>query len=539
MKEENVINSNIIKQGSILAMASVVVRIIGLLYRIPMANIIGENAMGIYSAAFEVYNILLILSSYSMPTAVSKLISIKFSRSEYRNGCKCLLNAMIFSAISGGIAALFLFFNAQWVEKAFFSNYTGIAVSLKILAPTIFFVSLMGVMRGFFQGTGNMVQTAVSQIIEQIINALVSIGAAVYFVGLFSDLGRQAAWGAAGGTLGTCIGALGGLLFLMLAMGVNLPRLFRQIRCDHKPVNKTFNIYLVIIATMIPIILSQTIYQISGIIDITLFNSLMGKKEIAAAEISALQGGYSTLYKLLISVPIAISTAFSASLIPGIAASHATKDGKRVTANIDKALLFNMNISIPSAIGLMAFGRPILQLLFPSYDIGLGSRMLFWGACAVIFYAYSTTTSTVLQGVNRMRIPVINSAAALVIHVFAVCICLRYTPMGVFALVLGNVLFPLIVMILNALYLKKHLKYCNKYRKVFFIPLLSAVIMGALGRGLYALVFHYVKSNVTAILISVLFSILLYFFEVINFKGIAREEALEFPGGKLLIKMIL
>ena len=325
----------------------------------------------------------------------------------------------------------------------------------------------------------------------------------------------------------------------ILAMGVNLPRLFKQIRGDLKPVNKTFDIYLAIIATMIPIILSQTIYQISGIIDITLFNSLMGKNEISAAEISALQGGYSTLYKLLISVPIAISTAFSASLIPGIAASHATKDSKRVTANIDKALLFNMNISIPGAIGLMAFGRPILQLLFPSYDIGLGSRMLFWGACAVIFYAYSTTTSTVLQGVNRMKIPVINSAAALVLHVFAVCICLRYTPMGVFALVLGNVLFPLIVMILNALYLKKHLKYRNKYRNVFFIPLLSAVIMGALGRGLYALVFHYVKRNVTAILISVLFSILLYFFEVINLKGITREEALEFPGGKLLIKMIL
>ena len=198
-----------------------------------------------------------------------------------------------------------------------------------------------------------------------------------------------------------------------------------------------------------------------------------------------------------------------------------------------------MNISIPSAIGLMAFGRPILQLLFPPYDIGLGSRMLFWGACAVIFYAYSTTTSTVLQGVNRMKIPVINSAAALVIHVFVVCICLRYTPMGVFALVLGNVLFPLIVMLLNALYLKQHLKYRNKYRKVFFIPLFSAVVMGALGRGLYALVFHYAKSNMTAILISVLFSILLYFFTAINLKGITREEALEFPGGKLLIKMIL
>ena len=205
-------STNFIKQGTILAAASVLSRIIGLLYRSPMTAIIGDEGNGLYSYAFEVYSFALILSSYSMPLAVSKLLSGKFALKEYKNGYKIFRYAMIFSSAAGLLMALIIFFAAPAIER--FSGYNGLALPLRVLAPTIFLVAVAGTLRGFFQSRKTMIPTAVSQIIEQIFNAIVSILAAWIFV-YFSTPLTKGSYGAAGGTLGTGVGALTGLIFLI------------------------------------------------------------------------------------------------------------------------------------------------------------------------------------------------------------------------------------------------------------------------------------------------------------------------------------
>ena len=139
-----------LKQGSILAVASIMVRVIGMIYRIPMANIIGDEGNGIYSAAYEIYNILLIISSYGMPMAVSKMVSARCAQKRYKNAYKIFRYSMLVSVITGGSAALFVYFGAEWLEHQFFSKYNGVAIPLKILAPTIFIVAVMGTLRGLF-----------------------------------------------------------------------------------------------------------------------------------------------------------------------------------------------------------------------------------------------------------------------------------------------------------------------------------------------------------------------------------------------------
>ena len=124
--------TNFLKQGSVLAAASILVRMIGLIYRIPMANIIGDEGNGVYSAAFEIYNILLIISSYGMPMAVSKMVSAKCAQRRYRDAYHIFNCSMVFSIISGGAAALFVFFGADMLERQFFSKYRGIAIPLRI-----------------------------------------------------------------------------------------------------------------------------------------------------------------------------------------------------------------------------------------------------------------------------------------------------------------------------------------------------------------------------------------------------------------------
>ncbi|MCM1308468.1 MAG: oligosaccharide flippase family protein, partial [Butyrivibrio sp.] len=139
-------DSNFIKQGTILAAASVLSRIIGLLYRSPMTAIIGDESNGLYSYAFEVYSFALILSSYSMPLAVSKLLSAKFAKKEYRNGFRIFKLALLFAAFAGALMMAVIFFAAPAIER--FSGYEGLTLPLRVLAPTIFVAAVAGTVRG-------------------------------------------------------------------------------------------------------------------------------------------------------------------------------------------------------------------------------------------------------------------------------------------------------------------------------------------------------------------------------------------------------
>ena len=177
MSQDN--KRNFILHGSILAMAGIFVRIIGMVYRIPVLNIIGSEGNGIYVTAYNVYNIILVLSSYGLPMAVSKLISARFTKRRYKNAAKVLRCSLTVGAFTGGVAALLVYFGADFIENVIYGGgVPGLAIPLRVLAPTIFIVALLGVLRGFFQGQGTMIPTAVSQIIEQLVNAGVSIAAA-------------------------------------------------------------------------------------------------------------------------------------------------------------------------------------------------------------------------------------------------------------------------------------------------------------------------------------------------------------------------
>lgn len=230
--------SNFVVQGSILAVAGIIVRLIGILYRVPMTNIIGDEGMGYYSTAFNVYNIMLILSSYSLPLAVSKMVSARMAKGQYRNAVRVLKAALVYATVVGGIACFITWNFADFFATTAF-NTPFCVYALKTLAPTIWIMAYLGVLRGFFQGHGTMIPTAISQIFEQVINAVISVVAA----GVLFKIGRiptgftirpviRQAFGAAGGTIGTGAGALAALLFMLLLFSIYWPVVKRRKRRD-------------------------------------------------------------------------------------------------------------------------------------------------------------------------------------------------------------------------------------------------------------------------------------------------------------------
>ncbi len=525
---------HIIKQGTILAAASVISRIIGMLYRSPMAAVIGDKGNGLYSFAFEIYSIALILSSYSMPLAVSKLLSARFAKKEYKNADKIYKFAYIFAAVSGMVMALILFFGAGTIERL--SGHEGLALPLKVLAPTVFVVALAGTIRGFFQSRNTMMPTAVSQLAEQIINAIVSIVAAVILVRFAANEFDKARYGAAGGTIGTLFGALSSLIFLIFLFVIYKPRMKKHL--SHDKVGVTVSneeVLKLIVATIVPVILSQTVYQSIGVVDGFMFGNLY-----KGSDSTALYGIYSSKYRLMVNVPNAISSALASSMIPSLVSLYTLKNFVEFRARLKTSVKFNMIIAFPCAFGISALSGMIMKLLFPTTDTVISGRMLMYGSVAVLFYALSTVTNAALQGMDRMRLPVRHAAISLLIHIPLMVILLKFTKLGAHALVIGNIIYPLIVCALNWASVARYANYRQEVKTTFIIPLLASSVMWietfCLSRLMAKVLPVNYVTNALITIICIVNACLVYFIMLFVLKGVTREELKEFPMGGRMAK---
>lgn len=531
--------NNFIVQGSILAIASLLSRVIGLLYRVPMTNIVGDEGMGYYNVAFQIYNIALVISSYSMPLVVSKLVAAYSVKREYKNSYRVFKAAIMISGTTSLVVSLIIYFGADFLAELF--KYPPSAIAIRVVAPNIFLMGIIGTLRGYFQGKNTMLPTSASQLLEQIVNAFVSVFAAYNFMVANSASVNIDAYGAAGGTLGTVVGSATALLFLGFVFFAYRPIIKKQIRRDTlSPVNDYSSIYKMLLITIAPVILSQTVYQLSGIIDSALFGNIMSKKGFTLKEYTTWSGIYSSKYNLLVNVPVAIASSVAASMVPAIVRARVQGAHREVKNKIHVAIKFNMIIAIPSAVGMTVLAQPILNMLFPTTDedsAQLAIRLLMIGSIAIVFYALSTISNAVLQGINKMNIPVVHSAISLAIHVVLVAILLKYTNMGVYALVIGNITFPLVVCILNWLSIGKLLRYKQELLQSFIIPTICSFIMGIVAFLTYKGIHFVVHSNAIATILSIGIAAAAYFILLILFRGVTENELYGLPKGHLIVKV--
>ena len=535
--------SNFVVQGSILAVAGIVVRLIGILYRVPMTNIIGDEGMGYYSTAFNVYNIMLILSSYSLPLAVSKMVSARMAKGQYRNSVRVLKAALVYATVVGGLACFI-----TWNFAGFFAttafNTPFCVYALKTLAPTIWIMAYLGVLRGFFQGHGTMIPTAISQIFEQIINAVISVVAAgvLFKVGLdsnrvYNTTGYPQAFGAAGGTIGTGAGALAALLFMLLLFAIYAPVMKRRKRRDRSKRTDSYgDISVTFLFTVVPVIISSAVYNINAVVD----NSIMayGMESLGQGkEFLSLWGIYNNKYMLLVHVPLAMANSLSSSLIPSLSGAVARKEKGAIIAKTGLAIRFAMLIAIPSAVGLTVLSAPINNLLFRGGNNAEAIRMLIIGSAAVIFLSLSTVTNAILQGINHMNVPVRNAFISLILHVIALYILLMVFKMGIYSMVFANILFAVFMCVLNALAIRKYLNYRQEFLKTFLLPAVAAAFMGAAAFGVYKLVILIVKSNLIGTILAVITAVAVYGILLIKLHCIDEEELYTMPGGTKMIRI--
>ncbi|MCI8709516.1 MAG: polysaccharide biosynthesis protein [Dorea sp.] len=527
-------------QGSVLAAAGVITKIIGAVYRVPLVNILGDKGMGYYGVAFQIYAIALTLTSYSLPLAVSKLVSARNAVGQYRNAHKVFRIALSFAFTVGGSAALLIFFGADIIASHIMKMSLS-AYALRVLAPCILVVAVLGVFRGFFQGNKSMIPTAFSQVLEQIVNAAVSIMGAYFLLKLAKAAKKgenySLAMAAVGGTLGTVAGAVFALLFLMFVFAAYQRVMKRQRRRDRTRRRESYeHIFRALLFTIAPVLLSSTVYNLSGVIDNAMFGTIMSAQGHAESDYAGLLGILSGKYDTIINVPLAFSNALGASLVPSLVATAKSGNRRQVNSKISLFVRFNMMIAIPSAVGLFVLAKPILDLIFFTENNDVSAKMLQIGAVSVIFYCLSTVTNAVHQGLDNMMVPVKSASISLVVHIVSLFVMMVVFQWGIYGVVVSKIVFSATASMLNSHALRQKVGYIQEQKKTFLIPLLASAIMGALSLGAYSL-FRLLIGQKPATLVAILIAVAAYGAALVLLGGVSEEEMAEMPKGRLLAKV--
>ena len=537
-------SNQFIVQGGILAAVGILVRIIGMFKRIPLTNIIGDRGNGLYAAAYEIYSIVLLISSYSLPLAISKMVSARLATKQYINIDKVFKIAICFAIISGGAAAFVVYFAADLLAGMMLEPMS--ALALRVLAPTLLVVAVMGVIRGYFQGLGTMIPTAISQLVEQIFVVSGSlIGALALFkygekVGdLLNEENYSAAYGAAGGSIGPLVGSIAGLSFLVFICVIFRNHQLKKIRADRISKDETLGkIIVMMVMIIIPVILSTVIYNITNIIDQRIYNQVMIDKGFESIK-TIHWGIYTGKYNVLKNIPLAIASALCASTVPAISKGIARGNIEDVLHKIKNVIKSTMFISIPCASAFIVLSRDIMSLLFNDSS-DMPAWMLSIGAISVVFYSLSTLTNGILQGVNKVFTPVINAVISLVIHLAVLYPLLQFTDAGVYSVVIANIVFGLSMCILNSFALRRSIEYKQEFKKTLLLPTAGATVMGIvlfmLKSIINMLAFEGKLAQVIIFIILVLIGCIVYFATLLMLRGVDEDMLLIIPGGKYLLR---
>ena len=532
-KKEN--NNTLVKNATFLMVAALISKIIGMLYKSPLTTLIGRESFACFQFAQNAYFILLMIASFSIPQAVSKIMSERIAFKRYRDAQRVFKGALLYAVIAGGIAALVCIFGASILVP---DNMANARLALQMLAPTIFVSGILGVFRGYFQAYRNMLPTSISQILEQIAVATVALLASGFMVRHFANAGEDTLqrWSAAGATIGTGAGVCTAFLFMLFVYRVNHKTIAKKIKKDRVSVNESYrSIMKIILLIAAPIILSAFIYNVNGYINGVMYTSILGWKGVPNSLVKQNYAEYG-FFMTLINIPLTLASTAPTSMMPEVSAQYAIGDLEETKRKIDQATWIAMLISIPASVGLAVLAQPVTRLIFPSTE-GVAGQLMVIGVITVILNSTSNISNGVLQAIGKANIPMINAAISLGVDIVFLALVLVFTNMGIYAVVLAMVVYALVMCVLNDRALKKYLGYKNPWRSAYFVPILASIPMGIVAVVVYKLVYVVIGSNFISLIPSIALAMVVYFVGYLAVAKPKKEDLAALPGGTRLAQV--
>ena len=387
-----------------LIFSQVMIKLLGLVYNLYLTNRegFGDKGNGIVSASYQIYALLLTISSIGVPNAISKLVSERVAIGDHKGAHRIFKIAFATFAVIGLVGTLMLFFGAHLIAVEWLQIPES-EMTLVALSPAIFFVAIASVMRGYFNGRQQIKATARSQTLEQIFKTALTI-ILVEIVAIVSNVSTE--WMAAGATLATTLATMVGFGYLYLYYKVRRKEIAQEIRSTvNYKYERVRSIVKKIVLVSLPIAITAILSSINKNIDsFTVVRSLKEflPDDVAVAQYGILGGKVDTLTSL----PLSINVAFATALVPAISAAKAKKDRKTIKQKTTFSLLVSMLIGLPCTVGMCIFAGQILNLLYPNASDG--TVILQISSLTILFTILDQTINGALQGYGLLRIPAIS-----------------------------------------------------------------------------------------------------------------------------------
>lgn len=387
-----------------LIFSQLLIKSLGLIYNLYLTNKdgFGDKGNGIVSASYQIYALLLTISSIGVPNAIAKLVSERVALGDHKGAHRIFKIAFATFSVIGIIGSLMLFLGAHMIAAEWL-QIPEAEMTMVALSPAIFFVAISSVMRGYFNGIQQIKATARSQSLEQIFKTSLTI-ILVEIVAIASNVSTE--WMAAGATLATTLATLAGFGYLYLYYKVRRKEIALEIKSTvNYKYERRRNIIKKILLVSFPIALTAILSSLNKNIDS--FTVVRSLKEFLPAEEAVSQYGIlGGKVDTLTSLPLSINVAFSTALVPAIAAAKAKKDRKTIKQKTSFSLLISMLIGLPCTAGMCIFAGPILNLLYP--NASSGTLILQISSLTILFTILDQTINGALQGYGLLRVPAIS-----------------------------------------------------------------------------------------------------------------------------------
>lgn len=500
-----------IESAFILMIAAALVKIIGALYKIPLSNLLGAEGMGIFSIAYNIYSILFVLSTAALPVAISKLISSNVKYSKYSAECILKTCLKFFGSFSFICMILLIYFR----ENVSMGNDNAI-LSIICIAPALFFISIVSIFRGYYQGLSNMYPTAISQVIEALFKLIIGFSLAFYLLPFGINIAS------AGAISGVTFGTFFACLFLCLG------RRPKATACPN-------NILPSILKTVIPITISASVLSITGIIDMFLVMNRLSAAGFSKTQASTLYGAYNMALNL-VNLPQTIIMAISISIVPVIASKLSNYETSKT---INSAIKITSLLAIPSSFAFICMAKPILNVLYfkKPDDVILIIPILKILAISITFIALTTITTSILQALGKTHIPIISMLIGCIIKIFFGFFMIGNQHINIYGLAISSIICFLVISFINICFLSKYLGLFKDKIKLFLIPLLSAFTMNMCIL-LILMNFSQKISNFFIIILAFIVGLVVYFIMLVVLGGITNDDIALIPFSSKFTKFI-
>ena len=516
--------SSYLKGATILTAAGFLSRLLGLFFKVPLYRIVGSFGNGIYGNVTNIYNMLLMVSTVGIPVAISKMVSESTAVGDYRGAKDVFRVSTTALLILGAVSSLILGFGAHAIIRLAHWPKESYAAIIAI-APAPFIISVCSAFRGFFQGFQIMTPTAVSQILEQIVRVALGIFLCWYFMhGLRHDVGKSVGGAVFGATAGGIIAALFLVYVFWIFMSTYRKKLRKTTR-SHPRRWQSILKRLVIIA--IPVTLTSVIVSLFATINSFIYVGRLSVAGISAHTATEMFGDFTNV-DTLVNVPLVISSNLAVAMIPAISESFALREKKLMNHKIDLAIRIIILAGLPFCVGMSVLSTAIFRLLFPGSKYGPGMLQVF--AYATMFMMLSNTFQSILQSIDRFRVPLVTLSLGIIVFTVTGWITMAIPAINIYGMGIDYMLTFIYLTVANYACVKKFTGVRIHWRQSVMKPIVSAAVMGLATAAVYNGLYPHI-GNVLSMLLAFIAAVLVYSFMIV-FTGVLSDEEMDVMPGK-------